>query len=218
MKENYMLTKKKLTITLSLASALVLSACSNQLSSAQKSAENIQAKTDEMITEFDAIAANEAELQGQFESTLAEDAELATFADESSPVFENITNRKESVDTLGQLNEDLQSDVERLSGLDEAELPSNEIQVVTDSANQLISQLESYIESYDQALTSQSDYFKSLANEDANYETFASGMQEINEQDQNITELATEIEASMADVKSANQALVDSLNSLSEAN
>lgn len=213
-----MLTKKKLTITLSLASALVLSACSNQLNSAQKSAENIQTKTDEMITEFDAIAANEAELQGQFESTLAEDAELATFADESSPVFENITNRKESVDTLGQLNEDLQSDVERLSGLDEAELPANEIQAVTDSTNQLISQLETYVESYDQALTSQSDYFKSLASEDANYETFSSGMQEINEQDQSITELATEIESSMADVKSANQALVDSLNSLSESN
>lgn len=192
----------------------VLTGCDTGVAQAVEVTTEIETVESTIIEKLNAIAAQEATLQTEFETTLAEDEELATLKDGTAAVFENIQTRQTDLDSLKEAAENLKTQTDELTTLDNKELPSKEITTVADDSNALNGTLDQFIEQYGTSLTEQEAYFQSLIEEDATYKTLQSGIEKLNEQHTATNELFIQLDSHLAQLQTSRTTAADALESL----
>jgi len=210
--------KKRYLITNLFAVSLFLTACSNNdVAEAIESTTSVEAKTEQIVDDLNAITEQEKNLQQTFEETLSKDESLSTFGDGTSSVFENVDARSAS---LSELKETAAAMKEEQMLLDEKmsdELPQAELDKLTTSIEHLTASLADYATHYETVLAEQANYFKDLSKEEATYETLITGMETINEQDTKTKELLLQLDQQLVEVQASHKTTKESLDQLNES-
>ncbi|MFL2133911.1 YkyA family protein [Desemzia sp. FAM 24101] len=192
----------------------VLTGCDTGVAQAVDVTTEIETVENTLIEKLNAIASQEADLQAEFETTLAEDAELSTLKDGSAAVFENIETRQTDLDSLKEAAENLKGQSDELADLDSEDLPSEEITNVTDALTTLNGSLDQFTELYGATLTEQESYFQSLVEEDATYETLQTGIEQLNEQHTATNDLFIQLDSNLAQLQTSRTEAAAALDSL----
>lgn len=183
LKEIFKMIKKKYVLaSLGLSTFLLASCDGENIKEMQSSVNEIDQIHDDIITELNALTDEEAELQTSFDETLKSDEELSTFADGSAPVFENIESRREHLESIKSLDKQFEEQEENLASYEGESLSGEELDGLNSIIDEFSSQLQEFTKEYDASLTSQKDYFTSIAGEKATYDTFSEGISTVNEQ------------------------------------
>ncbi|MBM6613803.1 YkyA family protein [Desemzia sp. RIT804] len=192
----------------------VLTGCDTGVAQAVDVTTEIETIESTIIEKLNTIASQEATLQSEFETTLAEDEDLSTLKDGSATVFENIKTRQTDLDSLTEAAESLKEQSDQLTALDSEELPSEEISTVTDDLTTLNGSLEQFIEQYGTSLAEQETYFQALVEEDATYETLQSGIEQLNEQHTATNDLFIQLDSNLAQLQASRTEAAAALESL----
>lgn len=207
-------SKTKALLFLGTSSLLFLTGCQNELSTLSGHSEDISNLSNETITEINNITETEGNLQAAYETTFQEDEDLSSFSDESSPVFENIQMRKDSIENVQSHTSDLEDISTSLADFEPEEIDPNLVSSWSDSLQTSVDTLNSYTDTYTTSLDEQTSYFQSLGTEEANYETLANGVENIQATDQTINDLLAELDQSFSQLKEENSNIQNTVQDL----
>lgn len=194
--------RKRWTLATISALSLFLASCDDgeNVEGMQEATEEIDRLKTEAVEELNQLYAIETDLQSSFSDTLESDGELATLSDGSSPVFENIESRRTILDTLEEKEDEMNSEKETLESYEGERLDQNEVDEVTAVVDTFIEHLSQYRTHYLESLTSQEDYFSSIASDDATYDDFADGIQTINDERDELRDHLLEIDSTLVEL------------------
>ena len=168
---------------------LIIGACAREEENVINAAENADAHASNIISEFNTIKEEEANLQNQFTEALNNDEELESFQNQSAPVFQNLENRQAALETIRSQTNELKNTYTNVQELNFDALDRESVTAMHEDMQAAIDQLETYINEYEPLLQAQTDYFTSLSGPEADYESFIRGIQEMAEQDQRLIEI-----------------------------
>ncbi len=170
------------------STALLLGCESDGIETIAETANELEETHEQTVEELNLLLQEEAELQTQFEETLETDDDLTTLGDGTSPVFTNLSNRKERIERLGELEEEYTAHAETLRDYTGDILDENELDRLAEEADQFSEILGSFRSEYEQNIEDQENYFEGLAEEDASYDMFTEGINTLNEQHETMRE------------------------------
>lgn len=196
---------------------VLLGGCASRAEEALTITESIQANQSELVTELNSILQTENSLQDAFETTLAEDEELTSLSDGSSEVFTNIESRRTSLETVDEKATQLEENHTSLAEGDNTDLPESEVNALLDSLEQTTSTLDEYTSHYAGTLDTQTQFFESLAADDASYETMAQGIETVVSEDETTQQYVLDLDGQLNTLQETNQTLMDTLNSMLES-
>jgi chromosome segregation ATPase len=174
--------KRYILASLSVPS-LFLAACDGEsLEDIENSAAELEELHASVVEELNGLYQDETALQETFSETLETDEDLSTLADGSSPVFENIEQRTTRLSNLEELEAQIQENADSMHSYEGETLSSEELEGIANEVEMFTDHLEVYREQYTESLNTQEMYFENIASEDATYDIFSEGIQEINEQ------------------------------------
>lgn len=184
-------TKKSILLV---GSMIMLSGCASyDLDNMQKLSVTIEDETEELVNEFNTLYDLETDLISTFESDLDADQDLATFNNNNAAVFENISNREEALSSISDLNNHLIEHADFLADYDSEELNPEEPQALSNQLTELTDLIDNYTTDYKIALENQTTYFESLGKNDATAESFIDGINNINNEHEQILEQSNQI-------------------------
>lgn len=170
-------------------SALLLTACGEEsIEDIEDSANELEQLHTEVVTELNGLHEDEAALQDAFSETLETDDDLSTLGDGSSAVFENIETRQARLEQVEELEEQFEDQADSLTSYEGETLNNEELESSAEDIEAFTSSLEEYREQYETTLASQEDYFESISSDEATYDVFSEGIQQINEQREEMQE------------------------------
>ena len=183
----------KISILL-VGSMIILSGCASyDLDNMQKLSVTIEDETEELVNEFNTLYDLETELLSTFESDLEADQDLATFNNNNAAVFENVSNREEALSSISDLNNNLIEHADFLADYDSEELNPEEPQALSNQLTELTDLIDNYTTDYKIALENQTTYFESLGKNDATAESFIDGINNINNEHEQLLEQSNQI-------------------------
>ncbi|NBG88154.1 YkyA family protein [Isachenkonia alkalipeptolytica] len=172
-----------LLLLLSLSSAALLLGCeSDGIETIAETANELEETHGQTVEELNLLLQEEAELQTDFEETLETDDDLSTFGDGTSPVFRNLSDRKERMERLVELEEEYARHAETLRGYNGSLLDENALDSLAADLVQFFETLGIFRGEYVQNLEEKETYFEGLAAEDATYDIFTEGIHSLNAQ------------------------------------
>lgn len=178
-----------LLLLISLSSAALLLGCENDgIDTISETANELEETHTQTVEELNLLLQEEAALQAHFEETLETDDDLTTLGDGSSPVFANLSDRKERIERLVELEEEYANQAETLRGYNGSLLDENALDSLAADLVQFFETLGIFRGEYVQNIEEQENYFARLAGEDATYDIFTDGIHELNEQHEIIRE------------------------------
>lgn len=181
----------------------MLTACASySLDDLASSAETMEEDVSTLINELNTVFDAESNLQPTFEEDLDANPELDQFADESAGVFDAIQTRRDSLSNIQDLTSEIADHGEYLADYDGEELDSSEVSQLADHFSELAELLESYTNDYTTNLDQENEFFTSLGNSDAGPETLIDGIDSINENHQDLTDQASQINQKLDEVLS----------------
>lgn len=184
-------------------SMLMLSACASyDLDNMQDLSVTLEDETEELVNEFNTLYDLETELLSTFESDLDADQDLATFNNNNAAVFENVSQREETLSSITDLNKNLIEHADFLANYDSAELNPEEPKALSNQLTELTDVITSYTTDYTTALENQTTYFESLGKNDATAETFIDGIDHINNEHEQLFKQSKEINESFGETLS----------------
>lgn len=161
--------------------ALFLVACS------QDSIEDIVTSTNKLeslhgqaVDEINGLYEDELDLQYLFSETLEIDETLSSLADGSSPVFDNIESRQARLEAIEETEDQMREETDLFTSYEGEMLSRDEIEAVVSEVEAFVSSLESFRQQYGQTLSTQEEYFGAIAIEEATYDIFLDGIEEVN--------------------------------------
>lgn len=199
-----MIQKRYTLVTIS-ALSLFLASCDDgeNVEGMQEATQELDRLKTETADELNQLYDIEADLQESFSETLETDGELATLNDGSSPVFENIESRRTVIDSIEENETEMESHQDTLASYEGERLNQDEIDEVTSDVDTFREHLAQYRDHYLETLSSQEDYFTSIANEDATYDNFSDGIQSINEERDELRAHLLEIDDVLVELSSS---------------
>lgn len=209
---------KALYYPLLVGATLALAGCANEVDTMSTAVEETTTVTDQVVSNLNEIIEHESNLQSQFEQTLNEDAELATLGDGSATVYENIDSRETLLGDLESSNTEFDAIIEEVNGIEPEQFTTEEVESLYSSVDATSTSLESYISSYQTFLDNQRSYFESLGADDANYETFQTGIDSVQEEDAQIQELVSQLNSNLTQVNETVQTLSEKITALESEN
>lgn len=181
---------KKLYLSLTLSSSLILTACGSRVSvkDVEESADELNTSLENIVEANHQLNESELAMDNHFSTVLAEDKELTTLQDESASVMENVSEREMTVENINEYVETINDQANTLQNYEGTDLPEETIQQISDSLLDFTQQIEAYQERYIQSLTVQKDYLQDIASKEATYEEFIDGIDTVNEDYQSLQE------------------------------
>lgn len=181
---------KKLYLSLTLSSSLILTACGSRVSvkDVEESADELNTSLENIVEANHQLNESELAMDNHFSTVLAEDKELTTLQDESASVMENVSEREMTVENINEYVETINDQANTLQNYEGTDLPEETIQQISDSLLDFTQQIEAYQERYIQSLTVQKDYLQDIASKEATYEEFIDGIDAVNEDYQSLQE------------------------------
>lgn len=195
--------KKRLKWVLAASSLFFLGACS---SSPEASVDKLYDSAATMTGSLNHLQVGEDKLQEAFDHDIAADESLKSLSQRGSETQQNLSYREKNYEQLKSAFDDFSQSMQALeegkNSSDEAAYAHTD---VAEPAQTVIDNLSAYLDSYQQMLDKESDYYQSLKSEEANFETFQGGMKEINQ-----------LHQQAQDKLKASEKALESLNQLSE--
>lgn len=188
---------------------LIISGCAREEENVINAAENTEAYTSNIITEFNSIKEEESNLQGQFVEALERDEELESFANQSAAVFQNIEKRQASLESIRSQTRELENTYNNIQELNFDALDRESVTAMHEDIHAAIDQLKTYVEEYDSLLQAQAEYFNSLTGNEADYESFTTGIQEMAELDQRLIEIEQVLNQALVELDQSTQTALD---------
>lgn len=190
---------RKLTIGLGLsASALLLAGCSGV------SVDQIEESTNEMNDAFqniintqEELVALESTMNEDFETVLAEDEELISLQDESATVNQNIEQRAELVEEGNAQVERINEEAEFIQTYEGEDLPADTVHQISEEFIEFSGYINNYFTDYQESLDIQKDYLLQIADEEADYEDFSNGINEVNSNYMELQDVTLELDQTL---------------------
>ncbi len=212
------LKKKIVGGVIPLSLSFTLMACASAVENVLNASENVDSFTSEIVNQFNGMKDLEAEVQTSFEDALANDPELESFKNEKASVFENVDLRQESLDAIKVNTEDLAKIQKNLNNIKDKQVDSESVNQLLSDLDSTLNVLNSYTENYQTYLDTQKEYFKSLGQEDASYENFVSGIDQMKEQDQQLIEIENNLNNQLATLQESAKKAKDKATEIQEEN
>lgn len=190
----------------------VLAGCGNTSSQVQSNIETLEESS--LQHELQSLIDYEIELQQDFETALSGE-DLSNFSDASAAVFSNIDSRSGTLDALTEkmaTYEEAQEELQNLSiSEDEAEM-EDVVDSMTESLESVNGTMQSFLPQYEEVLNQERDYFNSLGESGAGYETFKGGIEELNEQHEEINDFYHTLDEAITDLNTNKNQLREIIN------
>lgn len=173
---------KKLKIAFGFSSSLILlTACNSvNLEGIAESTEEIDSQLIEFIETDKKMKQEEEDFDSQFQSLLIEDESLDSLQDESAELFKNINKREDEIIQHEEQATAIQEQAEYIASYDGNELDSEFIQEASDRFLEFSEMIRAYDEDYKESIEVQEGYLSRIASEEADYEDFLEGLDEVN--------------------------------------
>lgn len=188
---------------------LIISGCAREEENVINAAENTEAYASNIVTEFNSIKEEEANLQSQFVEALENDEELESFENQSAAVFQNIENRQAGLGNIRSQTGELENTYNNIQELNFDALDRESVTAMHTDMRAAIDQLETYIDEYDALLQAQAEYFNSLAGPETDYESFTTGIQEMAELDQQLIGIEQALNDALIELEQSTQAALE---------
>lgn len=169
-------------------SLLLLTACGSNVDpqGIAEATDEIQAAQNEFIAIDKELYTYEKNLNDHFTSLLAEDEDLSSIQDESAEVFQNIAERENKLAEITTQEKIVREKAEYINSYEGDDLPIDVIQQISTDFLSFADNMLVYQENQLDEIELERSYFNEIAAEDANYEDFIEGLNELNS---NYTEL-----------------------------
>lgn len=209
--------KSLMSFVVAFVALLVLSGCSSEANRIMDSAQTTKEYATETSNHFNAIKDSESQLQALFEESLEQDEELTSFANKEVPVFDNIDQRQDSLNELEDATQRLNRIKNKWSRTQQETIDEAVYQDMIADIDSAVTGLSTYIEAYNEYLDQQEDYFVSIGDEEANYESFAQGIASLEDLDQQLYEIEIQLNPKLSDLhQTANLAFSQALTAADE--
>lgn len=162
-------------------SGLLLAGCTNEVANLQGEIDAVSAAKENLVVSLNDIQAKETELQSQFDDSMAADAELTSFSDGTAVVFTNIEERKESLQSITEILETIQSEQEDLLAIEDEVLPLDKVAALSETIDEMEALVDAYLPAYEGQLTEEEEMYQSLGAEEADFNTLYEGVDRVNE-------------------------------------
>lgn len=186
---------------------LLLAGCKSDVQSAISISENLEQSKNDLVSQFTELSTQEKQLQSQFEKTLQEDESFETISDESSDLFTNLKARTDILEKMTDTHKQLEDEYASFEKLDDKKLPVEKMDAVKKELSESAAQLKAFTDMYTDSLSQQKDYFLSLAEDTATYETFTEGIHGINEKQETISTAINELDGHLVSLDASNKEL-----------
>jgi peptidoglycan/xylan/chitin deacetylase (PgdA/CDA1 family) len=173
-----MLRGKK--IALVFTSALVLSACADQVKETTETITQIKTEETEIVDQLNKLQQLETALQETFNASLASDEELKTFKDGSAAVFSNLEERRTLADSIESALEGLAETKTDFVAFDEETLPLDQMQAIGETLDLFSENSLTYLAAYRDSLDKEEELLTGFGADDATFDTFFAGIEAIN--------------------------------------
>ncbi|OUL09450.1 hypothetical protein B0533_04600 [Sedimentibacter sp. SX930] len=173
-----MLRGKK--IALVFTSALVLSACADQVKETTETITQIRTEETEIVAQLNELQQLETALQKTFDESLASDEELKTFKDGSAAVFSNLEERRTLADSIESALEGLAETKADFVAFDEETLPLDQMQAIGETLDLFSENSLTYLAAYRDSLDKEEELLTGFGADDATFDTFFAGIEAIN--------------------------------------
>ncbi|MFC3418524.1 YkyA family protein [Salinicoccus hispanicus] len=190
-----MTMRKRSVLSGAAVSILLLSGCSNDIESIQQALADTEEKQNSTVAELQQVIELESQLQSAFQTDISEDEDLSSFTDGSAAVFNNIDERKQSVENLESISSELSEQTERFAEIDVQSVSEETVNDVTDTLGSLSGSVDEFAATYEADLEQQASYFESLGQDDTTYETFETGIASINDNREATQSLLVDLDA-----------------------
>jgi len=209
---------KKLNLGIGLTtSLLLLAACTGvSVEDVGEATDTLDTRFQEIIDTNNQLSETEAQMNEQFETTLAEDAELTSLEDGTASVIENIDSREATLQEAENQAADISEQAEFIGTYEGEDLPADTLQQVSDDLQAFSEHLDEYYTLYQDNLDSQRDYLNQIASDEANYEDFTNGIDSTNENYQTLQESKIELDNSLAEFESHLSTVQEHIQNASE--
>lgn len=191
---------------------LVLAGCGDTSSQVQSNIETLEESS--LQHDLQLLIDYEMELQQDFETALSGE-DLSDFSDASAAVFSNIDSRSGTLDDLTEAvstYDEVQDELQNLSvSEDEAEMEVA-VDYMTESMESVEGAMQSFLPRYEEVLNQERDYFNSLGESGADYETFSEGLDELNEQHEEINGLYHTLDGAITDLNTNKNQIMEMID------
>lgn len=173
---------KKLKIAFGFSSSLILlTACNSvNLEGIAEATEEIDSQLTEFIETDKKMKQEEEDFDSQFQSLLIEDESLDSLQDESAELFKNINKREDEIMQNEEQATTIQEQAEYIASYDGNEIAPELIQQASDHFLEFSEMIRAYDEDYQESIEVQENYFSQIASEEADYDDFLEGLDEVN--------------------------------------
>ena len=145
------------------ASLLVFAACSNTKKSAEKTVQEVQDTLSVVVDHLNNIQTFEANLQNDWEDDIADDSTLANYAKKKGNVFENLQQRRDIQKQITKTLKVIRDDASHLSNLQDKNLPSVEIKIVSSNLQKIVDSITDYIKKSEEQLNNEQQFFVEIS-------------------------------------------------------
>lgn len=122
----------------------------------------------------------EKSLNDQFNELVTQNEDLASVNDESAKVIENLDERESKLSELTEQEETIRTKAEYIGEYEGTDLPADVIQQLSDDFLTFADNIVGYQEDYQESIDLERNYFKEIASDEADYEDFIDGLEEVN--------------------------------------
>ena len=163
------------------ASLLVFAACSNTKKSAEKTVQEVQDTLPVVVDHLNNIQTFEANLQNDWEDDIADDSTLANYAKKKGKVFDNLQQRKDIQKQITKTLKVIRDDASHLSNLQDKDLPSVEIKIVSSNLQKIVDSITDYIKKSEEQLNNEQKFFVEISGNKLSKDDLKDKIKELNE-------------------------------------
>lgn len=195
--------KKKLSLIFTVGTSLsLLSACSTVgIEDLADANTEIQQELDELISLDQKLSEEEIQLNEQFQTLLIEDKDLASLRNEDAELLTNINDRETELEQFEEQADAIQKKADYISAYDGEEISVELIEKASKQFLDFSESIRSYQSDYQESLDFQKEYFNQLTNEEADYEGFIQGLDDLNVNYQSLQAKKEELDLELNDVQ-----------------
>lgn len=161
---------------------LLLTACGSKVTpqNIADATKEIHGAQNEFIAIDKELYTYEKSLNDQFSKLIIEDEEFTSIQDESAAVIQNIIDRENKLTEITEQEIIIREKAEYIGGYEGDELSEELIQQISNDFLAFADDMLDYQETYLDGIDLERSYFNEIASDDADYEYFIDGLNEIN--------------------------------------
>lgn len=193
--------RQYILIGLSVATLFLVACSQDNIEQIESSTNELESLHGQAVDEINGLYEDESNLQNLFIETLDKDETLSSLEDGSSPIFDNIESRKVRLDAIEEIENQMMEQRDAYTSYEGEILSRDQLEAVATEVESFVSSLETFRLQYKESLTNQEEYFGAIATEEATYETFLGGIEEINLEHENLQDNLIDLDNRFIDLE-----------------